>query len=198
VASASTTTTTLALVVQPDPATGVDNFLTAPGNPNSNWGTNARLWVGADDDNAQRTVVRFGLGAIAPTRVVTSCVLSVWADIVETPDVGAVLRLSQPAWTETGSTWNRYDGTSAWATPGGDVDGAGLVVFVPPAVPGAYAFPDLRALCQDAITSRGGRLDLLIRQGVETLGSPHRQWGFFSSDYALDPTRRPRLVVRNR
>ena len=108
---------------------------------------------------------------------------------------GSVLRVTRPSWTEAGSTWTRCDGTNAWTTPGGDVDAASAVAFTPPVAAGAYAFPSLRALCQDAVTSRGGQLDLLVRQTAETPGTPRHQWGFFSSDYTVDPTRRPRLVV---
>src|SRR5262249_29474663 len=52
-----------------------------------------------------------------------------------------------------------------------------------------------KALCQDAIAARGGKLDLLIRQDTETLGPPRHQWSFVTSHDTASPTLRPRLVV---
>jgi glucose/arabinose dehydrogenase/PKD repeat protein len=190
----ATTTTTLVLVVQPDPAAGIDNYLTSPGHPNSNWGTGARLWAGYDEVNAQRPLLRFSLAAIPSGRVVTSCTLTVWADLVESPGSARIARVTQPAWTEVGSTWNRANASVLWTTPGGDYDAAGAVAFTPPAGTGAFTFPSLRTLCQDAVTNRAGQLDLLVRQDTETPGTPRKQWAFFASDYT-DATRRPRLVV---
>lgn len=184
--------------MQPDPASGIDNYLTAPGHPNGNWGNGTRLWVGYDEVNAQRPLVRFSLAAIPSGRVVVSCTLTVWSDVVESPASARIARITQPGWTETGSTWNRYDGVALWTAPGGDHDAATAIPFVPPAATGAFTFPSLQALCQDAVTSRAGRLDLLVRQDFETPGTPRRQWSILSSDYTLDPTRRPRLVVRYR
>jgi glucose/arabinose dehydrogenase/PKD repeat protein len=190
----ATTTTTLVLVVQPDAAGGIDNYLTSPGHPNNNWGAGTRLWVGYDEVNAQRPLLRLSLSAITSGRVVTSCTLTVWADLVESPGSARIARVTQPGWTETGSSWNRASATLLWTTPGGDYDAAGAIPFTPPASSGAFVFPDLRALCQDAVTNRAGQLDVLLRQDLETPATSHKQWSFFASDYT-DATRRPRLVV---
>jgi len=59
---------------------------------------------------------------------------------------------------------------------------------------GPFAFPDLTALCSDAIAARGGQLDLLIRQDTETPGTP-QQWSFVTSDDTANPAMRPELVA---
>src|SRR5262249_4200212 len=104
-------------------------------------------------------------------------------------------RVTQPGWTETGATWNRYDGITPWTTPGGDVDATSGIAFTPPQAPGSFAFPDLTPLCADAIAARGGQLDLLVRQDSEAPGTPLHQWSFVTSDDTANPSMRPELMV---
>jgi hypothetical protein len=193
--TSGTTGTTLQRVVQPDTSTGIDTYLTSPANPDANWGSLPRAWLGTDEQNAQRPLLRFKLGGAPAGATVLGCTLTVQAATVEAPLPGHVRHVTQPAWTETEATWNRYNGTTPWNTPGGDVDAKSGIAFVPPSAPGAFAFPDLKALCQDAIATRGGQLDLLIRQDTETLGPPRHEWSFVTSDDTASPTLRPRLVV---
>jgi hypothetical protein len=201
VVPASTTTTsgptsaTLQLVLQPGPSEGIDTYLTAPANSDSSWGTLARAWVGTDEQNAQRPLLRFTLGSAPSGMTVVACTLTVEADVVEVPLPGHVWRVTQPGWTETGATWNRYDGTRTWAMPGGDVDAASGIPFAPPAASGPFAFPDLTALCSDAMAARGGHLDLLIQQDTEIPGAPRHQWSFVTSDDTASPTLRPKLIA---
>jgi VCBS repeat protein len=190
-----TTSTTLQVVLQPGAGEGVDTYLTGPANPDDNWGTLARAWVGTDERNAQRPLVRFTLGAAPAGTTVLACTLTVQADVVQAPLGGHVWRVMQPGWTEMGATWNRYDGTRTWAAPGGDIDGTSGIAFAPPAAPGPFVFPDLTALCRDAIAARGGQLDLLIQQDTETPGAPLHQWSFVTSDDTASPAMRPKLIA---
>jgi hypothetical protein len=164
----------------------------------TNWGaytdTATRAWIGTDEEDAQRSLMRFTLYGAPAGALVVGCTLTVQADIVQAPSPGHVWRVTQPGWTETSATWNTYDGTVPWTTPGGDVDAASGIAFAPPSGPGAFAFPDLTPLCQDAIAARGGHLDLLIRQDTETPGTPH-QWSFVMTDDGPSPEPRPSLVV---
>src|SRR5262245_21763157 len=189
------TSTTLQVVLQPGPSEGVDTYLTAPASSDSNWGTLARAWVGTDERNAQRALLRFTLGGVPAGATVLACTLTVEADAVDAPLPGHAWRVTQPGWTETGATWNRYDGTHTWATPGGDVDATSGIPFAPPVVSGPFAFPDLTALCRDAIAARGGRLDLLIQQDTEMPGAPQHQWSFVTSDDTANPATRPKLIA---
>src|SRR5262249_21225369 len=193
--TAGTTGTTLQVVLQPDPSAGVDTYLTAPANSDSNWGTLPRAWVGTDERNAQRPLMRFTLGGAPAGATVLACTLTVQADVVEAPLAGHVFRVTQPGWTETGATWNRYDGITPWATPGGDVDATSGIAFTPPPASGPFAFPDLTPLCEDAIAARGGQLDMLIRQDMETPGTPPHQWSFVTSDDTANPSMRPELTL---
>jgi hypothetical protein len=164
----------------------------------TNWGaytdTATRAWIGTDEEDAQRPLMRFTLYGAPAGATVSACTLTVQADVVQAPSPGHVWRVTQPGWTETSATWNTYDGTIPWTTPGGDVDPASGIAFAPPSGPGAFAFPDLTPLCRDAIAARGGHLDLLIRQDTETPGTPH-QWSFVMTDDGPSPEPRPSLVV---
>src|SRR5262249_22619729 len=189
------TSTTLQVVLQPGPSEGVDTYLTAPASSDSNWGTLARAWVGTDERNAQRALLRFTLGGVPASATVLACTLTVEADAVDAPLPGHVWRVTQPGWTETGATWNRYDGTHTWATPGGDVDATSGIPFAPPVVSGPFAFPDLTALCRDAIAARGGRLGLLIQQDTEMPGAPQHQSSIVTSDATAHAAMRLTLIA---
>jgi hypothetical protein len=182
------------LVLQPD----LDTYLVGPTAADTNWGaytdSSARAWVGTDQENAQRTLMRFTLYGAPAGSAVSACTLTVQADFVQAPLPGHVWRVTQPGWTETAATWNRYNGTIPWTTPGGDIDAASGIAFAPPPGLGSFAFPDLTPLCRDAIAARGGHLDLLIRQDTETPGTPH-QWSFVMTDDGASPEMRPSLVV---
>jgi hypothetical protein len=172
----------------------LDTYVAGPVSSDINSGASTRAWVGTDQQNAQRPLLRFTLDEPANATVL-ACTLSVQADVVQAPLPGHVLRVTQPGWTETGATWNRYDGTNPWTTPGGDVDAASGVAFAPPAAAGPFAFPDLTALCQDAIAARGGQLDLLIRSDMETSGAPPHQWSFVTSHDTASSAMPPELTV---
>jgi len=139
--------------------------------------------------------MRFTLYGAPKDSTVVGCTLTVQTDVVQAPLPGHIWRVAQPGWTETGATWNRYDGIIPWNTPGGDVDAASGIAFAPPMAPGSFAFPDITPLCQDAIAARGGHLDLLIRQDGEAPGAPPHQWSFVMVDDGPNPATRPSLVV---
>jgi hypothetical protein len=82
-----------------------------------------------------------------------------------------VYRITQPAWTEMGATWNKYDGVTNWATMGGDYDAAMYVTFTFPAAWKDWFEIDITTLVMDAITNRGRSLDLLFRLSNEDPGS---------------------------
>jgi hypothetical protein len=80
-----------------------------------------------------------------------------------------------------------------------DVDRTLAVPFAPPTALGAFTFPSLRALCQDALQNRAGALDLIIAQDADQSGActgtcvPH-EFCTRSSDWTT-AAERPKLVV---
>jgi hypothetical protein len=175
------------------------------GNPDATLGSTNQVFVGNDASNSQRALLRFDLTSIPPTATIASCTLTV--DIVtrNQASAGKIYRVKQPAWSETTATWNRYDGVSAWTTPGAfdavelasDVvvtpGPDGPVAYAPPTGSEAFTFPDIRGLCQDAVTNRSGALDLMIKQDDDAPG-PTAEMGF-SRHTDNDPDERPMLAV---
>jgi hypothetical protein len=197
-------TTTLQRILQPDPSSGVDNQMAGGSNTAANYGAAAFLCVGNDQRNTERVLIHFDLGALGATARVTSCLLTLATSQVAAPTSGHIERLRRNAWSESASTWAAYNTGAAWTTPGAgsttsDVDTAGAVLFAPPSVPGAFTFPSIQALCQDAVQNRAGSLDLLIRQDVDQDGActgacASHEFCSRSSDWAT-PAERPKLVV---
>ena len=154
--------------------------------------------------NSERAAVHFDLSAVSPAVTVTGCLLTVTVRQVTAPTAGRVLRLRRSDWSETGSTWNAYKTGASWTAPGAgstvsDVDITAAVPFAPPSALGAYTFPSLQRLCQDAVTNRGRVLDLLIRQDVDQDGAcsgacVSHEFCSYASDVTT-PAWRPRLVV---
>jgi len=66
------------------------------------------------------------------------------------------------------------------------------VAYTPPAGSGRFTFPNLAALCQDALSQRSGWLRLRISQDSETTQS--NLFKFDSSD-ASTAANRPKLTV---
>ncbi|HZP39996.1 MAG TPA: putative glycoside hydrolase [Candidatus Binatia bacterium] len=144
-----------------------DAFITSPANPGSNYGGWAQAWIGRDGVNVERALLGFDLSGLPPAATVLECRLAVTVqDVHGTPGPGHVFALAKD-WTERGVTWTST-GAGPWTAPGALADVAGAVAYPAPSAPGAFSFPDLTALCQDAITSRGGRLALLVRQDDES------------------------------
>lgn len=81
-------------------------------------------------------------------------------------------RVSQDAWTESGATWNKYDGTNTWTTGGGDID-THIVDVVAPADVGSTATWNIYG--GDAINpiayTWGQTVDLLIKNNESTTGT---------------------------
>ena len=175
------------------------------GNPDATLGNAEQVFVGNDASNSQRALLRFDLTSIPSTATIASCALTV--DIVTRNEtsVGKIYRVKQPAWNEATATWNRYDGVNTWSTagafspveltsdvvvtPGPD----GPVAYAPPTGSEAFTFPDLSALCQDAVTNRAGVLNLMIKQDDDAPGATAEMG--FSRRTDNDPDERPMLAV---
>ena len=83
-------------------------------------------------------------------------------------------------------------GSTAGCSAGGDHATTGEVAYTPPAGTGPFSFPDMSALCHDAIVQRGSWLRLRISQDAE--GTQGNLFKFDSSD-ASTATNRPKLTV---
>ena len=203
--TSSTTTSSVSTTTQPPVPTPTADTGIFSGDPDATLGDSPQVFVGNDTSNAERALLRFDLTAVPSQATITSCTLTVDVVTRNQPKAGQIYRLKQQAWVEDRATWNRYDGATAWTTPGtfnlteGQSDvvvsaGAdGPIAYAQPTTTGAFAFPDLAALCQDAVANRGGSLDLMIKQDDDAPGATAE----FSFSRRTDsvPAERPMLTV---
>lgn len=175
------------------------------GAPDSSLGDLGQVFVGNDSSNAQRGLQRFDLTGVPANATVTTCTLELNVVTLNEASAGKVYRVKQPAWSEANATWNRFDGVAPWTTPGAfdpvetssDVvvtpGPDGPVAYVAPGRAGTFTFPDLTMLCQDAVTNRGGDLELLLKQDADTPGATAEF--SFSRRTDSEEAERPRLRV---
>jgi hypothetical protein len=185
------------LTVQPDASAGLDSYITSA-NTDVNFGNTDVMPIGTShvgkSTTYSRGILRFDLSAIPPSATVTSATFTLVQGTGTTisgfTDFFAQ-RVTQPGWTEFGVTWNTYDGSHSWSSPGGDSSSTGRATATINS-----GLPDLvfsvAALVIDAIANRGGVLHLLVI-GPES-GSTNNFVVVNSSD-AATASARPKLVV---
>ena len=108
--------------------------------PATNYGGNNYFWVGVSTGTANtiRALMRFGeIDSIPSTAIVKSATLKIYNSAILAGSSGAGERFYEVhamthSWVEgtgtdsipttDGATWNTYDGTNAWAIPGGEYE----------------------------------------------------------------------------
>jgi hypothetical protein len=186
------------LVLQPDAAAGVDTHLVDAG-AEINYDLEVFLRAGTDHFGKSgiafyRPLVRFDVGGLPAGATVDTATLTLFPANGALP-AGATFhlyRVTQTAWTESGATWNKYNGTNSWASPGGDYTTSGGLEVTIPGPSQDLVFSSLKNLVDDAIANRGGFLHLILI-GPET-GSTDNYYECKSSDDGT-PETRPRLVI---
>jgi hypothetical protein len=211
---ASTTSTTVinnyqAGVSGPAGSANVDTNIRLS-TPTTGYGTDSALYVGVTNaaDKVYRSVLAFNLVGIPPGAVVTSCRLTMNVTQRTNPTPGHVRRLCGEHWLdgdgqgEAQATWNVWQTGTGWGAAGaasaadcasgGDYTTTGEVAYTPPAGTGPFTFPELKALCQDAVALRGGWLRLRLSQDAEATQSNLLK---FDSSDASSAANRPKLSV---
>ncbi|TMC54270.1 MAG: DNRLRE domain-containing protein [Chloroflexi bacterium] len=81
------------------------------------------LNAGFDGTNASRALLQFNLSGVPSTDTVVSAKLLLYLGSASTSNATSLsLYQLTRAWT-VAATWNTYDGTNSWTTPGGDFSG---------------------------------------------------------------------------
>jgi hypothetical protein len=186
------------LILQPDGANGIDTYLSSVG-ATANFDAEILLRAGTDQFSKSSTakvrpLMRFDLNSLPAGSVIHSASLTLYPanGILSGGGTFHLYRLTQPAWTESGATWNAYDGTHNWTTAGGDyttADGDTTTIAGPTQ---NLVFAALKNLAIDALANRGGLLQAIIL-GPE-VASGDRYYEAFGSDWEIE-AQRPRLVV---
>ncbi|MBN1203253.1 MAG: DNRLRE domain-containing protein [Anaerolineae bacterium] len=193
-----------------------DTFITELWQENTQVGASERLDTFDDDQEKHRILIQFDLTTLPPGLAVTQARLELYRygyEGEQTPQDISVY-LVTTAWVEgtgdneypdaayqpDGATWASPAAGAAWTTPGGDFDAAtdygygqnGIISIatVQAADPPGWVVWDVTAAVHTWQTGVPNYGLILRSSGAEWTG--HQ---FYSSDYAADPTLRPRLVL---
>jgi N-acetylneuraminic acid mutarotase len=176
----------------------------------SNLGTDPNVFVGVTNGATKvfRAIVAFNLSGIPAGATVTGCTLTVNVTQNTSPTAGHVRQLCGEHWldgdaqSEMQATWLAWKTGTSWTTAGAGTAGvcgsgvdyttANEIAYTPPGGTGSFTFPDLSALCQNAIAAQGGWLRLRISQDSESTQS--NLFKFDSSDGST-AANRPKLTV---
>lgn len=183
------------LTIQPDGAAGLDTFLESA-NPTVNKDGSGALWVGELNDRAytERTLIKFDLSPLPDSAIISSAVLSLWAQYDKSSNARTFRVYRQKrAWVEDEATWNIYKTGSNWSTAGGfhadDCEQADI---------GSRAFTATEGLEEWkhfslTPTTKAG-LDLGNGWMIKADTENNDAYAFYSSDYET-AAHRPKLVV---
>jgi hypothetical protein len=184
------------LVLQPpegDP-THRDTYIASGVYQGTNFGNDIFVSVGVQNIIKEayslfRAILRFDLTALIGATILDAALTLTYSHGNVTNETFRIHRLTQPNWTEFGTTWNNYDVATPWATPGGDFVATPTQSLVLSS-PGNLVFDQVKPLVEDAIRYRGGLLDVLIKSAELSF----QILNFHSSGNAT-PANRPTLLV---
>ena len=180
-----------------------DSYIDA-GSPDSNYGSEAALYVESYDAQQRRTLVQFDLSTIPPSAEITSATLKLYyatysKSVVAGESPGGRIywayRVTQP-WTESGITWNKYDGTTPWTTAGGDYTGTGGAALTMPSSMPRWVEWDVTNIVEAWIEDSQPNYGFIIKDADETLTVDNWVWtSFRSSEYITQEDRNPILEI---
>ncbi len=146
------------------------------GSPDTNFGQGATigqgvLISGGSKNAVRRAIANFDVSAVPVSAVISQATMRRAITLADASQHSVrIARCTRPAqWTENGVTWNRYDGTNAWVTGGGEYDDVtpAAVSFVEAVTPGQHEISGLAGFVRDALDHRSGVVSLLFRNENE-------------------------------
>jgi hypothetical protein len=184
---------------QPDGAAGIDTGI-AYDEPEGNFGNETYLFVLDVSGQASITsLLKFDLSSIPANAIVNSATLTMTVqanDSYLVDDTVSVHRVKQN-WTEDGATWNTYDGSNSWNTPGGlgasDIDTTALstLAFTGISADTAEDFTLDTTEIQKMVDGTNPNYGFLVKcSSAENFSG----WSFYSSDNNISAYR-PNLVI---
>lgn len=191
------------LILQPDPVDGADTYINGDA-VNTNYGSSATMSLAAEYAyhacGAQRALLRFDLTSLPSSAQIASATLQLFyhsTGVEQTNSYSASCYRCPTAWTESGATWNKYDGVNAWPVNGVGGDWDSEMEAICTQINGAVDLLfDITAHVEDAMANRSGVLNLLLKiTGVDCNGNPNFRHRYYSSDEAVETAKRPKLVI---
>jgi YD repeat-containing protein len=161
--------------------------------PNTSYCSDDQLWIGWSGDHDHHSLVRWDLSAIPADAV------ALWGDVglyqpgawgINTSKQLTLHRLTRN-WTN-GASWNTYDGTHAWTTPGGDFDATPAATTTVPAHHGGWTDWSTTGLVQQWIDGSQPNYGVAIRDkaGPHVVGEED----YFSTEGTI-PAQAPELDI---
>ncbi len=151
--------------------------------PDTNYGANPSvamgvLILGGGKTQLNRAIGYFDISGLPANAFVQSAKMRRSLTFVDpTGHACTIYRCTRPAqWTESGVTWNKYDGVSAWTAAGGDYDASTPppISYHEPLASGAHEIPGVGGFVQDAIALRGGVVSVIMKNDNEAPSASQR------------------------
>ena len=143
------------------------------------------------------TLIRFTMPGVLSGATINSVTLKLYVQGFTTFKTLGVHRCLR-AWTETGATWNKFDGSADWATAGGtgtgDIEATASASVLMSASTSFYQDFTSAGLAADVAAWAGGTANngWLIKRNDYTAGDGH--WAIYNRSEGTDATR-PQLVI---
>ncbi len=189
----STSGTSTLLTIQPDPAAGLDAYLDR-GSVNLNHGGDTTLVYDARGSTNRRPILQFSMASIPAGAVIDDAKLVLYMSAAAANPSSAEIHAVTPTWNEGQATWNdRLTGTP-WTTAGGDYDARAIDVQSLNAVLGWKTW-NVTQIVDLWYRNRVPNNGMIL---LGSAGGTNLDKTFWSSDYAADPTLRPKLDIRYR
>jgi hypothetical protein len=165
----------------------------------TNHGTDPVLpvgWSGGGMASKYRALLRFDLRAISRLSTLSGATLTLknttTGSEMRTNGVYYCRRLTQVDWTEAGSTWAKYDGSTNWTGAGSDYTATDQATASIAAATSDVVFSDVSALVTDALENRFGWLDVIVMSDESSAGADLVQ---LHSSEAASSANYPALVL---
>lgn len=128
-------------------------------------------YYGGSKDKLRRAIANFNVSALQGRTITAAQIRRVISGAIGPPQgfAATIYRCTRPAtWTETGVTWNKYNGANNWTTAGGDYDQTtpAPVHYIETTNP----IPGLKDFVIDALNNRTGIVSIIIRVDNENPG----------------------------
>ncbi|MHB8793750.1 MAG: DNRLRE domain-containing protein [Thermoleophilia bacterium] len=199
-------TTANLTVLQPFPAVGKDAYI---GTAQPTWNRGAETTLGVGDLatpglGTLRSAIRFDLSGIPQSANVLSARLSAYQmgqGDTSTPVLD--LHYMSREWSQgtgtgsatgDGATWNTFDGAGNWTAAGGDYNAMVSSSVTAPNSSASWINWDITALAQAWANLSIANNGAIIRQNLENPAANDAKT-FYSSEFAIDASLRPKLVI---
>jgi hypothetical protein len=182
------------LTLQRGSATVVDASILSPG-PTTNYGTATGDNAGRLSANIARNLIAFDLSQLPANAVISAVSLALYHyNYTYNTATFDLYRVKVP-WVETEVTWQSARSGTPWQSAGcsgaNDVEAAPIGVGTCPASPYDWFTIAITAAAKSALDLGYGWVIRERNDGVA--GNTFKQW--YSSDYAGDVTKRPKLTI---